>query len=154
MTAVILHLSDIHIKNEHNPILTRASNIAACTFSVLPEASVLFVIISGDIAFSGKAAQYDLASGFLSLLKSVIQTEKDIPVYFVIAPGNHDCDFDRDTKMRQMAIKCLTEDSVGAIDDSVIDQCTLPQEEFFKFKKNMPSVALHTGDKLWGNAFV
>lgn len=149
MTAIILHLSDIHIKSEHDPILTRASNIAACTFSVLPETSVLFVIISGDIAFSGKAAQYDLASGFLSSLKSVIQTEKDIPVHFVIAPGNHDCDFDRDTKMRQMAIKCLTEDGVGAIDDSVIDQCTLPQEEFFKFKKNMSSVTLHTGDKLW-----
>lgn len=149
MTAIILHLSDIHIKNEHDPILTRAENIAACTFSVLPDASVLFVVISGDIAFSGKASQYNLISGFLDSLKSAIQTERDIPVYFVIAPGNHDCDFDRDTKMRKMAIKCLTEDSSAAIDDSVIEQCTLIQAEFFKFKESLSSKTSHTNDKLW-----
>lgn len=61
MTAVILHLSDIHIKSSHDPILKRANNIAVCTFSSLPSASSVFIVVSGDIAFSGRADQYALA---------------------------------------------------------------------------------------------
>jgi hypothetical protein len=57
MTAVFLHLSDIHIKTPNDPILKRGENIAACVFSSLPVASHLFIIVSGTFAFVIRAAQ-------------------------------------------------------------------------------------------------
>ena len=65
MTAVLLHLSDIHIKTSNDPILKRSESIASCVFSSLPLASHLFIIVSGDVAFSGEENQYVLASNFM-----------------------------------------------------------------------------------------
>ncbi|MDO9204056.1 metallophosphoesterase [Methylotenera sp.] len=148
MAAMILHLSDIHIKGIADPILKHANEIAACTYNALPDASAVFILISGDIAFSGKAEQYDAARTLLNQIKVAIQAEKNVQVHFVIAPGNHDCDFDRDNALRQMAIKCLNEGSYP-IDNAVIDQCTAVQEDFFNFKKSLESEIKSTGDKLW-----
>ena len=78
MTAVILHLSDIHIRSKSDPILSRAQEIASCTFSSLQDASHLFVVISGDIAFSGEENQYDLAIKLFLQIRAVIEKEANI----------------------------------------------------------------------------
>ena len=80
MTAVLLHLSDIHIKTPNDPILKRGESIAACLFSSLPLASHLFIVVSGDVAFSGEEKQYVLATDFLKRIQTVIQNETSIPV--------------------------------------------------------------------------
>jgi hypothetical protein len=151
MKTILLHLSDIHISNENSPILKHANDIAACTFLSLPDAVAVFILITGDIAFSGKVDQYNLASAFLSNIKTTIQNEKSIPVYYVIAPGNHDCDFDKNNKLREMAIKHLSSESntAGEIDDSVIEQCCEVQKAFFEFRKELESDVKPAGDKLW-----
>lgn len=148
MTALLLHLSDIHIKGDSDPILSRAAFIASCSFNALPEASILFVVISGDIAFSGKAEQYSCANSFLAAIKAAIQIENNIPVHFVVAPGNHDCNFERDNNMRKLAIKCLNDGSTS-VDESVIGQCTAIQDEFFSFKDDLILTAAATNDRLW-----
>jgi hypothetical protein len=79
MTAAILHLSDIHIRTAQDPILGKAQAIAASIYSSLPLASHVFTLISGDIAFSGKAEEYALASRFLSEIESAIRIEKTMP---------------------------------------------------------------------------
>lgn len=65
MTALVLHLSDIHIKTSTDPILKRGKDIAASTFSSLPSASHVFIVVSGDIAYSGVKDEYNLAADFL-----------------------------------------------------------------------------------------
>ena len=149
MTAVVLHLSDIHIKNGADPILQRAENIAACTFSVLPSASRVFVVVSGDIAFAGTAAQYNLAATFFQNIKACIQSEKHLPVSYVAVPGNHDCDFGLDNRMRQIAIKHLAEEGANAVDDSVIDQCVAVQKAFFEFRAALEGTDGVDDDRLW-----
>ncbi|MBA2721615.1 MAG: hypothetical protein H0U56_01710 [Methylibium sp.] len=76
LTAVVLHLSDIHIRSDKDWILDKGSSIAACVFSSLPDATTVFVIVSGDIAFSGKPTQYAAAEGLFIAVRSAIQTEK------------------------------------------------------------------------------
>ena len=131
MTAVILHLSDIHIKSAKDPILKRAKCIAACVFSSLPSASKVFVVVSGDIAFSGQADQYALAATFFDQIRSAILAEAELPVSFVIVPGNHDCDFDKNNSARKMLIKSIDESDDPEIDASVIETCTSIQGDFF-----------------------
>lgn len=69
MTAIILHLSDIHIQSGSDQVLRHAQRIAACTYSSLPDASHLFIVVSGDIAYSGKPEQYECAKEFLEKSK-------------------------------------------------------------------------------------
>jgi len=148
MTVLILHLSDAHIKNELDPVVGRASSIASCLFSALPNASAVFVVFSGDIAFSGEKEQYDVARNFLTQLRASIEAEKKIPVHFVIAPGNHDCDFSREDEMRRIAIKHLGTNK-AKIDESVINTCTSVQEPFFDFCAGLQDVQQEPVDKLW-----
>lgn len=152
MTAVILHLSDIHIKSPKDPILKRTKNIAACVYSSLPSASKVFVVVSGDIAFSGQADQYALAEAFFSEIRSAIVAEADVPVSFVIVPGNHDCDFDKNNSARKMLIKSIDESDDPEIDASVIETCTSIQGDYFAFRDALENNPEAYGDSLWRTA--
>lgn len=152
MTAVILHLSDVHIKSAKDPILKRAKSIAACVFSSLPSASKVFIVVSGDIAFSGQADQYALATTFFDEIRSAIAAEADLSVSFVIVPGNHDCDFDKNNSARKMLIKSIDESDDPEIDGSVIATCTSIQSDFFTFRDALESNPDAYGDSLWRTA--
>ena len=149
MSALLLHLSDIHLKGADDPVVRLPEEIARCVYSALPDASVLFIIISGDIAFSGKSDQYTVAAAWIDKIKQSVLREKAIPVHIIVAPGNHDCDFDLDNGMRQMAIKCLATDISVALDASVIDQCTGVQTAFFAFRDTLHPTKHTTETKLW-----
>lgn len=79
MKTLLLHLSDIHIKTENDFILKRGESIAATTFIHLPEVEAVFIILSGDIAWSGSEAQYNLATNFLQDIRNCLRQEKDSP---------------------------------------------------------------------------
>lgn len=149
MTAVILHLSDIHIKGVTDPILDRAKEIGACVFSTLPSASAVFVVVSGDIANSGLPEEYSLASPFLKAVKEQIETETDVDVQFVMVPGNHDCDFERNDAARKSIVKGLTDASTPEVDNSVILGCTGIQEAFFEFREALEADDAAEDDRLW-----
>jgi len=134
---LLLHLSDIHFKSEFDHINTRASSIAATTYRWLPEVSGVLVILSGDIAFSGKKAEYDIATSFLLQLKKSIICEKDnLIVEFFVCPGNHDCDFELHDETRDAVLgRIRTGD--GFPSKSLIATATGIQEEFFKFRDSL-----------------
>lgn len=149
MTAVILHLSDIHIKTSQDPILRRGPLIAACLNPTLPSASHVFIVVSGDVAFSGEIAQYDLAKNFLKGIQADIKKETAIPVSFLIVPGNHDCDFKQNSGSRKMNVKSIEESDSPEIDTSVIETCTFIQKPFFNFRNELESDAEAVDDLLW-----
>ena len=84
MTAVILHLSDIHIKTSKDPILKRGADIAATVFASLPSSSHVFIVVSGDIAFSGDAREYEYTKQLFKTIQEIIQRETSCPVNFVL----------------------------------------------------------------------
>lgn len=149
MTAVVLHLSDVHIKTSADLVLKRATHIAACVYARLPAASHVFIVVSGDIAFSGTEAELALALTFLRTVRTEIEKESRCPVSFISVPGNHDCDFSKNDGTRKMLIKSIEEHGSAEIDDSVIAACTAIQEPFFAFRADLEAGSSATDDKLW-----
>lgn len=149
MQAVLLHLSDIHIKTHNDPILKKGKDIAACIYSCLPSASHVFILVSGDVAFSGEDFQYVLATDFLREIQAAIQNETSIPVSFVVAPGNHDCDFKQNSGVRKILVKSIESSDPPEIDSSIIETCTSIQKAFFEFRKNLEGNNASVDDLLW-----
>lgn len=149
MTAVVLHLSDIHIKSAHDWILDKADSVAACVYPSLPDATVVFVIVSGDIAFSGKITQYTEAEIFFQKIRLAIKTEKDLPIHFICCAGNHDCDFDLGNKTRTLALNGVRADP-SQFDDSILETGAALQVAFRTFSdKLITQEESRVGDLLW-----
>jgi len=100
--AIILHISDLHLCRSRyfdtrrvlEPLFREVSEQS----DWLPD----LICCTGDIAFSGKANEYELAEAFFNELVSVAGVEKK-QLYLV--PGNHDVDLsklnDRQRKVRE-----------------------------------------------------
>lgn len=149
MTAVILHLSDIHIRTPRDPILKRGSSIAAATFASLPAASHVFIVCTGDVAYSGDVEQYSLAKEFFYSIEGCIRNETDCPIDFIFVPGNHDCSFDKDNSARKILVGNMEKSDVPEVDESVIDICTSIQSDFFSFRDSIEKNKSVVDDKLW-----
>lgn len=149
MTAVVLHLSDIHIRSCEDWVLDKATSIAACVYSYLPDATVVFIIVSGDIAFSGKTDQYAEAETFFRAIQTAIAAEKQLPVHFVLSAGNHDCDFALSNKTRTLALNGVRADP-AQFDGSILDTGMSVQVAYRAFAEKFVSVGeTRTGDDLW-----
>ena len=149
MTAVVLHLSDIHIRSEKDPILKRAGEIAKTVFSVLPNANHVFIVVSGDVAFSGTAEQYSAAKTFFLNIRELLAAETLAPISFIVVPGNHDCDFTKNNGTRKMLVKGIEDSAAADIDSSVIEGCTAIQKEFFEFRNSLEENEDIEDDLLW-----
>ncbi len=149
MTAVVLHLSDIHIRSAQDPVLGKGGEIGACVFSELPDASAVFIVVSGDIAFSGKSDEYEAARGLFTSIREKVQSERQVPVHFVLVPGNHDCDFSVGGKPRQLTLNAVREDP-SQLDEDVIRLGVSVQEEFKSFADSFHTAdESRFGDDLW-----
>jgi hypothetical protein len=154
MKITLLHLSDIHIKSESDAILTQAKSIAAAAFEAARDSTLLLVFVSGDIAFSGTAAQYIQAERLLrSLIDQLAAEATSCRISLVTIPGNHDCNFDENNDARNLTIGALTTKVDPSVDDSVIDICTSVQRAYFEFR-NRVEPAVESGDRLlWSRTF-
>ncbi len=135
MKFTILHISDIHLKRTEtaNPILTRVENIAKATFSLSMEVECIFVLVSGDIAFSGCQEEYHKADIFFKqLLKHLNYLLPTCDVRFIFIPGNHDCDFSTQDAYREIFIEKITESD---LDKDIFRGCTSCQANYFEFVK-------------------
>lgn len=147
MTVLILHLSDIHIDRSDDHILSKAEKIAACTYVHLPTANHVVILVSGDIAQSGRQSQYLLAEQFIEKIKASIASQCQVPVTVLVAPGNHDCNFDGDQEARNV-IAAAAAKKGPSVPPSYVELATAVQDEYAAFKKRI-SPAARRGDKLW-----
>lgn len=148
MDLVILHLSDIHIKQKTDPILQRSERIAQTVFPLLPECKHLIILVSGDIAFSGKAEEFLLAKSFIECIRKTITSERCIPITIVTTPGNHDNDFEKNDGAREILIE-QAHRTPEKIDDSVIKICCGIQEQYFSFRNEIEASVHIDPDNLW-----
>lgn len=141
MKIGILHLSDIHFENENDWLVDKSELIARATVGSLFSASVenLVVVISGDIANKGQESQYDIATKFFRHIQDYLKQELNIPIYIILVPGNHDCDFgnENNLKLRKISINAILSDSkVCSSNDEIYEKCLHPQIPFFEFAQN------------------
>jgi Calcineurin-like phosphoesterase len=132
MNILFLHLSDIHIVSDKvkNVILTHTEAISSAVRSSLPKPQACFILVTGDIAFSGKQPEYEIATEFFRDLASKFSDWLEMDPIFVMAPGNHDCDFSLDSKTRQVLLEHLDSSS---LDDTIVENCTSVQRSYFDF---------------------
>jgi HEAT repeat protein len=93
-TITWLHLSDLHFRAREDRGWDEGIVLAALLHDVTERIDLDglqpdFTVVSGDIAFSGKAPEYDLAGTFFDELLQITRLGKD---RLFIVPGNHDVD--------------------------------------------------------------
>ena len=87
-----LQLSDFHFKADGDLFSQQVSTEAILKdipSRLSSEHPLQFVVVTGDIAFSGKSREYDLAAEFFKSLASALGLAMD---RIFICPGNHDVD--------------------------------------------------------------
>jgi len=96
MPAIFVHVSDIHFGQErdhsvhiHNDVKLQLIEDAAELVAALPAGVAQGILVTGDIAQSGAAHEYEVASTWLDELAGRI----GCPIHRVqMVPGNHDLD--------------------------------------------------------------
>jgi hypothetical protein len=110
MKLLLLQLSDIHFCSENDPVLGRIEAIRRAV-QALPEFTACVLVVTGDVAFSGCAAEYAVAHRFFDELRSVFAEKGPAPILAeVFIPGNHDCSLpEEDTQLRELMVNKLLE---------------------------------------------
>ncbi len=96
MSAItLLHLSDIHFKKDNDgnyppfPGKVNEWMVEGISRHLIEISDNLdYVVVTGDIAFSGKQEEYETAKKFFDSLTQVLPKQTE----FLIVPGNHDVD--------------------------------------------------------------
>jgi predicted MPP superfamily phosphohydrolase len=133
MKLSILHLSDLHLREGGNAVSGKAAEIAAALQSADPLVKDCIVIITGDLAFSGKAPEYNQAVDFLNELRQQLDgTNRPRCVGICCVPGNHDCDFGKDTDVRRLVLHAFTSGQRDLSDgDDLVKSLLTVQGDFF-----------------------
>lgn len=156
MKQLLIHFSDIHFKEKNNPILERKDKILDAINTLFVDISDIIILVSGDIAFSGKKDEYDVAYSFFENLKEQIKERFNITSNIYITPGNHDRDFDykkENEKVRKLTLDGIQKNE-NDIDDGVITVMTEIQSSFFTFQKKVcPNPENKTQNKIF-NKFI
>ena len=129
MKILFLHISDIHIKNRNAINEFQIKKIADSLNSFVYDRIV--IIVSGDIAFSGKDSQYKVARSLIGCLVESIKKSCNHTkyMYVLLAPGNHDVDqTDKPLSSKDLQSIRKTNDYVSNISDQI-----KKQKEFFVF---------------------
>lgn len=132
-SLIFVHLSDIHFRAyPHSPqydpnVDIRRKLLEDAKRARTDAGAVAAVLLSGDIAYGGKVADYKLASEWLTDLLGVVQAP---PTAICCVPGNHDVDRDALNKRTwKDARKSLRTCSVERIDQEIL--AFLPEAEVF-----------------------
>lgn len=140
MPMFFLHLSDCHVKASGIEESRIAAICRAVRSRVTPNAR-LMVVVSGDVAFSGRASEYSLATvSFRALAQGLAQVMGNAQPSWVIVPGNHDCNFEQDSGVRRAVLKTIGPTSEW--DPSLPEECTRVQGDFFSFVRALPGSLL------------
>jgi hypothetical protein len=98
MKFVIFHASDIHLSTENradNPVLHRVPEMVAAIRALFlnpKDVTGCLLLVTGDVAFAGLKAEYDLALRFFRDLQDELNGLYPEAVHRTIfIPGNHDC---------------------------------------------------------------
>lgn len=132
MRIMILHLSDMHFCGE---VSFSEKNIQSIIRALNRSSSGIehvLVIISGDLAYSGKKKQYDQVKIFLDSLEVSLRNRYAMKQFdFILVPGNHDVDYDKGDWGRDD----LEEIFSSKICESFIEEELGKQSEFYIFAR-------------------
>lgn len=135
MQISILHLSDLHFRENNNSILNKQVQFFNAIKNNVNRSSYLFIVLTGDIANTGKTVEYIEFGKFIKEFEENIKNYcKDIVIEYIFAPGNHDCDFSITEKaIRDAIISDTILKSPNSVSMPFVDLCAQVQKDYFSF---------------------
>jgi hypothetical protein len=137
MSRVFIHLSDIHIASGSDAVLAKAKKIVDSVFSEVDDVESCDIVFSGDIAQSGKSAEYQLAKQFVEELRAETRVRSNTEPGLFFVPGNHDCDLLAKDDVRDALISQLRESPEKLNSESIARICTASQGAFWDFVREV-----------------
>ncbi|OHD19690.1 MAG: hypothetical protein A2086_01660 [Spirochaetes bacterium GWD1_27_9] len=134
MKIAFLHLSDIHFKDNDNFVFDKHSKIIQAIKSDIILINKIYIIITGDIAYSGKNTEYEIAKSFFNNLLNFLKFENK-EIKFILIPGNHDCNFSNCNEKRKNNLKKIYNENFYTFSDknTIINECLSVQKDYFDF---------------------
>ncbi|MBL4603039.1 MAG: metallophosphoesterase [Emcibacteraceae bacterium] len=121
MAVTYIHLSDIHFGQEkggdviiHDDVRDRLIDDAVGQLSILGVKKADGIIITGDIAYSGKEAEYLKAGQFFDTMAEAIGCER---TSIQIVPGNHDIDHSKIDKLTHWMLNEISTKGEAVLDE-------------------------------------
>lgn len=148
MKVLVIHLSDIHIKEADVGFPALAYQVVESVSEDYRSADLCIMALTGDIAYGGKKVEYKIAEKFIENFNVAIRKEKNIDISLSIAPGNHDCNFEKNSKIRDLLIGNIVDNPELCSEDEVVEECTKIQQEFNDFSDKYDKDVVFK-DKLW-----
>ncbi len=134
MKAAIIHFSDIHFKAQNNSIFDKQKKIIDALKNEILDIDSVFLVLSGDIAISGKDEEYEQAMKFFDEIKTSIQNYIKKSIRCLLIPGNHDCNYGTARNdVRDTVITSIQ--SERCVKDGFVDTCCEVQSMFFDFRE-------------------
>jgi predicted phosphodiesterase len=135
MKFSVLHLSDIHLRKEHNSVIEKIEKICLAIKSELFNMEKLFLVISGDVAFSGNQREYEIALELVESLKSYLINESKLEMNIIMVPGNHDCNFTGDQSIRNVLLGNIRQNQMNTLTEEIIQEVTKAQSCYIDFEE-------------------
>lgn len=142
MQVTVFHLSDIHLRDKVNIIDDRINALCSSIRSNAESTDAALLIVTGDIAFSGKKAEYAVAETYFRSMRDALSSKLlGIGTPLIFLPGNHDCDFTANSRVRDSILTHanLQLEADDNSDWSIIEACTKVQDSFYDFAMAMES---------------
>src|SRR5258708_20128132 len=134
LKVLIIQISDIHLKSHGNVAPERIRDVAKTVANVEIDLQAAIIALSGDVAYSGASDEYAVAKTCVAALKEELEDKlRNVPVFVVGVPGNHDCDFKEEKSARSILIDSIARDPSRDFGADVLAQCTAVQANFFRF---------------------
>ena len=135
MGFIIIHLTDIHIKKikEENSIFEKQESLYKACQSIITSSDKLILVISGDIAYSGKKEEYINAFDLIEYIKTKLEKNYQTDIKVILVPGNHDCDFSKGQDIRNRLLTTL--DRTSLIEKETLCMLMNVQNEYNVFSE-------------------
>src|SRR5258708_6363823 len=139
MSILVLQLSDIHIRQQANPVLARKQSLIDAVRSIMPRPAGCLLLITGDIALTAAPDEYDVGLQFFAEIIADLKPLFADGLEVVAIPGNHDCQLPKDEiTMRDALIAGLAPTlHTKAPDEAIINNLLSAQTNFRSFQSRL-----------------
>lgn len=127
MIITILQLSDWHIKNESVVDDEKIERMCNFVISNTGSSEAIFVICTGDLAYSGRKKEFDKFEQNLEVIKKRLNDKK---MYIVLSAGNHDCEYPERDSIRPLIINEILDKKI--YDEDMVESLTKPLFNYYQ----------------------
>lgn len=148
--ALLIQISDVHFHEPGDAVLKRTAEIAAAVQPLLPLATRVILIITGDIAQSGKSSEYAIAKGFIRSIADDIEGRHGLAPDIITVPGNHDADFESPrAKVRMRVLKQLKAEAASSVELEDVEECVSIFDAYQAFANDIETGTAATHSPIW-----